>query len=485
MQTIQEPDVLQQPFCASGDKNTIPSEATGNQLASLAEGFPLVTQQPTTQGGIPPERKDFNGAFNLLSKYNYAIQNGWLPTFKQEVSQAIGGYAEGACLWYMPTEGTYAGQVLMLKSLVANNTYDFTANPDSYIGTYWQVVTSAGGGAAFPLLSFISSDHVLNDASWLRADTFSWQSGNVYSSAYQHLVDDISGITAETETISGTTITFYRATDGHKIVLADQESNVSAIYTATGLAWYYILDTTNQRFKLPRSQYNFVGLRDSVGNYVEESLPNITGKIGTPSNWLGGNDGCIYTISSGKYVDSEGHAQYGNYVGINASLSSSTYKDNAPVQQRATQTYLYFYVGNTVQDQTTIDVGEITEDLNGKADLDLSNVSATGKNTAINWAMPDYENGVTVIDVTPGTYTQVAKDSFVIVFASDHYTADTYIYVSPDNGTTRYAVGRWYNDINSNTKGSSWSFFVPKGWSFTSNLEYAYDAYIYPLKGAQ
>lgn len=146
MQTIQEPDVLQQPFCASGDKNTIPSSATGSQLASLAEGFPLITQQPTSQGGVPPERKDFNGAFNLLSKYNYAIQNGWLPTFKTDVSNAIGGYAEGACLWYMPTSGTYAGQVLMLKSLVANNTYDFTANPDGYIGTYWQIVTSAGGG---------------------------------------------------------------------------------------------------------------------------------------------------------------------------------------------------------------------------------------------------------------------------------------------------------------------------------------------------
>lgn len=233
--------------------------------------------------------------------------------------------------------------------------------------------------AALPLFTCQFSDHLINNASYLRADTFSWQSGSVYASAYQHLVDDIAGKTAQTETISGTTITFYRATDGHKICLANQEGYVSDLYNATGVAWYYILDTANTRFKLPRTAWEFTGWRggDSAGNYVAESLPNITGKIGTPSPWLGGNDGCIYTISNGRAVDSSGNAQYWNYVGINASLSSPTYQNGAPVQQRATQMYLYFYVGNTVQDQTTIDVGEITEALNAKADTDLSNVPSS------------------------------------------------------------------------------------------------------------
>lgn len=61
-------------------------------------------------------------------------------------------------------------------------------------------------------------------------------------------------VTARTETIQGTTITYYQAGDGHKIVLPNQESNVTAIYAATGSAWYYILDTTNQKFKLPRAR---------------------------------------------------------------------------------------------------------------------------------------------------------------------------------------------------------------------------------------
>ena len=52
----------------------------------------------------------------------------------------------------------------------------------------------AGGRQCMPLLSFMWADHKLNDISWLRADTFSWQSGNVYKYAYQHLLDEANKI---------------------------------------------------------------------------------------------------------------------------------------------------------------------------------------------------------------------------------------------------------------------------------------------------
>ena len=389
MQNLQNPEVLKKPFCDTGDKNTIPSAATGSQLASLEEGFPQITQEPTESGGIPPERADFNGIFNLLSKQNFAVQNGWLPTFNTEVSNAIGGYAEGACLWYMPTSGTYEGQVIMLKSLIGNNTYDFRADPDGYIGTYWEIVTSAGS-ASFPLLTFMNADHILNDSSWLRADTFSWQSGAVYKSAYKHLEDDINGITAQTETVAGTTITFYRAADDHKIVLADQEANVEAIYQATGIAWYFILDTTNERFKLPRNKYGFTGYRGHAGNYVAPTLPNITGRLVDP---LGGGSGTwTGAFSKGARDNSmtTSAIDYDGYIiNFDASLSSSIYQTGATVQPPAVQTYLYFYVGNTVQNETTVYVGGLTDAVNGKADTDLANLTASGKNLGSSLGKPN------------------------------------------------------------------------------------------------
>jgi len=133
----------------------------------------------------------------------------------------------------------------------------------------------AGGPVTIPLFSHMRQDHIVNDISWLRSDTFSWQSGLVYTAAYQHLASEMTGLLAETETISGVTITFYRANDGHKIVLPNQESNVISIYAATGTAWYYILDTTNIRFKLPRATGMY--LYFYIGQFTQTAIQQTAG----------------------------------------------------------------------------------------------------------------------------------------------------------------------------------------------------------------
>lgn len=163
-----------------------------------------------------------------------------------------------------------------------------------------------------PLFACQWADHYLNDASWLRADTFSWQSGDVYVSAYNHLVSDIDGLTLQSETVNGVTVNYYRAEDKHKICLADQESNIAGLYSSTGAAWYYILDTTNKRFKLPRTQLGFVGTEN-----------------GNENN--GGNN-------AGLFV--------------------------AGTDMTATQMYLYFYVGNAGRSIQSVDVGKLTDYIN-------------------------------------------------------------------------------------------------------------------------
>lgn len=226
-------------------------------------------------------------------------------------------------------------------------------------------------GTGFTLFTPIWQDHLVNNASWLRADTFSWQSGAVYVAAYNHLVNDFNGTTSATETIGSMTITYYRSEDGHKIVLPDQENNVMSIYNVTGIAWYYILDTTNKRFKLPRNKYGFTGFRDGVGNYVPESLPDLVA--------LCGHDGI-----SGEYKQKLSQYSYTSDIHqldtSGASTASASYgsevvsKNNRPIQSRSIEMYLYFFVGNTVEEVTTINVGQLTESLNGKADTSLNNI---------------------------------------------------------------------------------------------------------------
>ncbi len=214
-------------------------------------------------------------------------------------------------------------------------------------------------------------DHIRNDVSWLRADTFSWQSGAVYQAAYAHLADDIDGKTLQSETIGSITIQFYLADDGHKVCPASEESNVVAIYNTTGVAWYYVVDTTNERFKLPRTQYGFVGSRGNVGNYVPETLPNITDYM---NNVLFGSAGVSVggarrvTNSGGYAIKNDGTNEFQVQTTFDASTQCSTYQNDAPVQQRATQMYLYFYVGQFTQTALENTAGVTTEVLNDKVD---------------------------------------------------------------------------------------------------------------------
>ena len=298
------------------------------------------------------------------------------------------------------------------------------------------------GALKFPLFSFLWADHQLNDVSWLRADTFSWQSGDVYVAAYQHLVadfentaggmlyawnngagsyvytlsespsvgdsvydssgvldssnsiidvagggiyvgkDEVSSLLytrdssrdtkiPQTETIGDITITYYLSEDGHKICLPDQESNLVALYEATGVAWYYILDTTNRQFKLPRTKWGFTGIRNGVGGYVEAGLPNITGQ----SNVWGSNSesGALKTTITGTAgLGGSIYSVVGN-IGLDASKSNAIYGNSTTVQPRATQMYLYFYVGNFAQSAIEQTAGITSEQLNNKADISLFN----------------------------------------------------------------------------------------------------------------
>ena len=134
---LNTPPVLLKPFADSGDKNNIPETATGTQQASLDEGFPPVTSLPLTQGGIPPERKDFNGLGNLLSKQYFYLQNGGRFTFNQSVSDAIGGYPQNATLWF---KDEALGISYPVTSLINNNTYNFVTTPSYIDGIKWKRV---------------------------------------------------------------------------------------------------------------------------------------------------------------------------------------------------------------------------------------------------------------------------------------------------------------------------------------------------------
>lgn len=77
-----------QPFCEAGDK-TIPTDVPPAEgRTSLPLGFPPETQKPIRDGGIAPDRWDFNGILYMLSALAYWQQAGgqWKydPSFPYE-----------------------------------------------------------------------------------------------------------------------------------------------------------------------------------------------------------------------------------------------------------------------------------------------------------------------------------------------------------------------------------------------------------------
>lgn len=296
-----------------------------------------------------------------------------------------------------------------------------TINNTSLLGSGNIDIGGSGSSYSPNLFDYKWSDYEIADQSWIKADSFSWQDGTVYSDAYNHLVADISGITASTETVGSYTITYYQATDGHKVVLADQETIVSNIYTESGVAWYYILDTTNQRFKLPRSSH---------GNIVEKYQDGTEWYRVYSDGWCeqGGAMGTSTTVTLLKemadtsyYVDvTWDGGKSSNFWPNDAQIRNKTVnsfyttltRDSGNVQgtcwivegycnqvpANSQYKYLYFYVGQFSQSATEQTAGITTAQLNAKVDLDLDNMtpSATAKETIVGWGIPDYTAGVAI-----------------------------------------------------------------------------------------
>ena len=278
------------------------------------------------------------------------------------------------------------------------------------------------------LLDFKWSDHIINSMEWLRADTFSWQSGDVYVAAYNHLVADYSGGTSQTETVGSYTITYVLATDGHKITT--DETNAVNIYNATGVAWYYILDTTNQRFKLPRenpareeliqvirAKGNGNSLMLTAGSYdlymSATATSGIGGKFLTKiSPTIASTTSAQSGYTTNNYAASGGCYGFGVTTDSTKSGIISSMTDSTSVYKG--KKYLYFYVGQFSQSATEQTAGLNSELFNGKVDLNAANLSTQGKSLISRLGMPSATYDDLTLGASGTTYTAPANGYYFL-----------------------------------------------------------------------
>ena len=90
---MAQPKLITTPFAESGSRNDIPeSGASEPQRATMQTGWPAITARPISEGGIPPEKDDFNGMFHLTTSHLKFLNDGMWYGFDAAHAGQIGGY---------------------------------------------------------------------------------------------------------------------------------------------------------------------------------------------------------------------------------------------------------------------------------------------------------------------------------------------------------------------------------------------------------
>ena len=388
MQTLTKPQVLPAPIADTGLKNVIPDNPTGTYLASVKGGFPAITMKAKADGGLPPDGKDLNGFYNILSQFYFYTQNGGVFTFDQSVSNAIGGYPQGAVLYWK-----HDNVIERVESQIANNTYNFVTTPSYIDGAKWKIVTDAP--LERDLGEIITSILPLSDAGLHLLDGSVLQGGGIYD-------DFVTYIAGLVSTYPGCFTT---------------EANWQSAVATYGVCGKFVYNSVNNTVRLPKITGIVEGTTDlnALGDLTEAGLPNITGDLFSLSDYAkSGSTTAPFQKTQtarvrglGKGDNIDNWYQYK----FDASRSNSIYGNSTTVQPQTIKVLYYIVVATATKTEIEVDIDQITVDLANKANKDLSNITPTQnvKSEITSWGMPSDS----YIDITLGssgsTYTAPAN----------------------------------------------------------------------------
>ncbi len=392
-----QPLVVSAPLAFEGDKNIIPESASGSNKASIEEGFPEITQLPLADGGLPPERADFNGMFYLSTDQRVFLQNGGVITYSEDVSTAIGGYPKDAVLAYFDEKGEYH----LAQSLIDDNTYNFVESPEYLDGVHWQKINM--GGSSRNIGEIVTSTLPLVDAGLHLLDGSLLQGGGIYNAF-------VSYIKNLYETNSAAS---YFATE------EDWQASVSTY----GVCAKYVYNSVDNTVRLPKITGLIEGTVDTnaLGQLVEAGLPALSVNAGgdhthTGTTAISGNhnhssthqmragnggpnvagwgadngyagDATLWTNLSGDHTHTFTTALGGGHT---HTLSGAGIGNSNTVQPQTVKAFVYVVVATSVKEDIVVDIDNIATDLNAKANIadtadnNLSNLTETGEKHFLN-----------------------------------------------------------------------------------------------------
>ncbi len=185
-------------------------------------------------------------------------------------------------------------------------------------------------------------------------------------------------------TVGDYSFTGYVHPNGHIFYDISEKPAVDSIYEATGIAYYFGIDTENQRIFLPRLKHVTLGM----GNLTDTIRAKGNGKtlgwfdgettVGTAMLQNVGVDGTTPTQAGAPVGDTIittfPASMHNKLIGVSPNpINSGIVVDGKTIEDAMQPAYLYFCVGNTLVNTANIDVEKLTGDLrNLEAKINIS-----------------------------------------------------------------------------------------------------------------
>lgn len=194
-----------------------------------------------------------------------------------------------------------------------------------------------------------------------------------YPTFYETCLNEMQEAIETTITLGSSEVTVYQNSNGHTYYnIADKEI-FDNFYLSYGVAWYYGVDTENERIFLPRNDWFFQsGSTNNINSFTDAGLPsiththtrgsmNITGQIDYHV-WGNGCSGAFY--ANGRSANKAGTGNDNNCPYTRSAFSAdrtwsgatsnnsavdSVYGNSNTVQTKSVKTLIYICVGNTYQ----------------------------------------------------------------------------------------------------------------------------------------
>lgn len=323
---------------------------------------------------------------------------------------------------------------------------DITVNNSTaiYQGSYYWVL---GGGVIGGTAGYYNTTYVDLNETYININSSRWWSGT----------DKLE---------------YKKNSNGHLFYAISNKSKVDEYFNKYGSAWFYGIDTTNERIFLPRNNFFDQATGDSteVGKTVKAGLPNITGTLAnTFDSDATGQTGAFYNgniVANGSFgFDGNSHSCV-RATHLDAYRSNSIYGASNTVQPNAVKKLLYICVGNTVSDTSWVDV--VTQVQGGVKDLEdktnegieaLSNASNALRQTQITNCLLEVPQNIK-LELNDGVLTLKAGSKVIVPNGAGVFKE--YL-VNTDTKRTSQRTGQYFAIM----------LFNKDNWSFAQMFEIA------------